>query len=113
MSKINEAAANYSFSILGDRETVFGDRERMETHFINGAAWQKENGGINWISVDKELPPPNEYSAYGDSDKVLCCDKLTGKTWKDMYSYKPFTKEPRWIFAEIQPTHWAKINLPE
>lgn len=110
--KLQEATENYAFSIKADRDDENHCLLARKYAFKAGAAWQKENGGINWISVDKELPPINPDAAFGYSVDVLIFDNKTGNVSKGFYCFKPIHGEPSWRGMD-NVTHWAIINLPE
>lgn len=84
----------------------------LKNGFVNGAAWQREQG-IDWISVKDGLPQPTEISSIAD----YSADVLTYYSGRLEFSKAAFLKNGEFIGfcgqAGFAPTHWAYINLPK
>jgi len=84
--------------------------KRYTEGFEDGAAWQKEQG-INWISVNNNLPPNDK-----EAPNIIC--SINVLIWREGLSivegfYMPEIGVWRHGSGNWQPTHWAFINVPK
>lgn len=96
---------------VGQRAPGIRKCEDKQKAFIDGSAWQKQQG-IDWIRCDMELPAPFERTNFGaNSLQVLISDGLNLSNTH--YAYSHAGEGIGWFALVFTPTHWAIINLPK